>query len=220
MMPAHAPTEHQENWWGTQKCRRCNMLGVDPREGVLATQVLCPDCDGSGWTVWAALATEPWTEIVPNLWIGGHDYNVGYTGTQVLQEAYPNDTFDLVVSMYHRLGHEPASGVEHHEFIFTDGQLSDEILGQATQAGRIVADGIREGRKVLVRCQAGLNRSSLVAGIALVILGFSGADAVQLIRARRSPWALCNEQYAQFLFSSGSNIHLAQVAPSAEETQR
>lgn len=195
-------TEHQEAWWGTQKCRRCNMAGLPTRNPDLTSLVLCPDCDGSGWTVWAALATEPWTEIIPNLFIGCHDYNVVYHGTQDLREAYPRDTFDLVVSMYRRsIAFNPSFGVEYHEVLFNDSQLSDEYVARAAEASSMVASGIESGRKVLSRCQAGLNRASFVAGLAMIRLGFSGADAVQLIRARRSPWALCNEEYADFLMS-------------------
>lgn len=188
-------TEHQVNWWGTQPCRRCNCMALPAR----VISVICPDCDGSGWTVWAALATEPWTEIIPGLWIGGHDYNVSENGQTRRTDAYPMDTFDVVVSMFHRLGHEPTGDTDHYEALFPDGELGPQVLRQAALAASRVADALRMSKKVLVRCQAGLNRSSLVAGMALIDLGFSGEDAVQVIRARRSPWALCNEDYAAAL---------------------
>jgi len=161
--------------------------------------VICPDCDGSGWTKWAAYATEPWTEIIPNLFIGGHDYNVGYDGVQDVQPVYPGDNFDVVVSMYRRPGHESASNIEHHEITFPDGSLNLTVLQRAARAARIVSRRHREGARVLVRCQAGLNRASFVTGLALIDLGYTGTDAVQIIRARRSPWALCNDNYATFL---------------------
>lgn len=193
-------TEHQHNWWGTQKCRRCNPLGLEKRSALHLA--VCPDCDGSGWTEWAALATEPWSEIIPNLWIGGHDYNDASNGRSVTADAYPKDTFNVVVSMYHRGGDFlPSEGTEHHEVLFSDSRLSPKVLERASRIGQIVAERVREGRHVLVRCQAGLNRSSLVAGLAMIELGFKGEDAVQLIRARRSPWALCNDSYADHLIN-------------------
>ncbi len=213
-------TEHQEAWWGTQKCRRCNMAGLPPREGDLTSRVLCPDCDGSGWTVWAALATEPWTEIIPNLFTGGHDYNVGYNGIQEVRSAYPRDNFDLVVSMYRRsIEFHPTSG-EYVEPLFSDSGLTDEVIQQALDASSIVADGIQSGLRVLSRCQAGLNRASLVAGLAMVRLGFSGADAVQLIRARRSPWALCNEEYADFLSSGDAERCVRSAQRVGDKSER
>lgn len=198
LMPDTPPglTEHQSTWWGTQKCRRCNPGGLPERPAHLA--VLCPDCDGSGYTKWAALATEPWSEIIPRLWIGGHDYNVGYDGFQDIRPAYPGAAFDVVVSMYHRPGHEPAPQVDHFEYLFPDSELNPSVLQTAVEAACTVASRHRKGDSVLVRCQAGLNRSSLVAGLAMIDLGYSGEDAVQLIRARRSP-SLCNDDYAELL---------------------
>lgn len=193
-------TEHQKNWWGIQKCRRCNPSGLEHHR---PQPVLCPDCDGSGWTEWAALATEPWSEIIQGLWVGGHDYVDG-VHHQVKLAAYPGDRFDVIVSMYHRLGHEPTGDTALYEILFKDAGINSEILLRAAKAALIVADASREGKEVLSRCQAGLNRSSLVAGMALIDLGFTGPDAVQLIRARRSPWALCNEAYAAFLEQPGA----------------
>jgi protein-tyrosine phosphatase len=107
--------------------------------------------------------------------------------------------FDVVVSAYHRDGFEPSEGVEYHRVLFEDAELTPESKALAGQAARLVLDRLLEGKSVLVRCQAGLNRSSLIAGLAMVGLGFEGSDAVQLIRSRRSPWALCNEEYADFI---------------------
>lgn len=199
-MVSHAPTEHQHNWWGVQNCRRCNPASLRADRPV---QIYCEDCDGSGWTEWAALATEPWTQILVgqdggSLWIGGHDYVIGNARDRITK-AYPRDHFDVVVSMFHRLGHEPSGKTVHHEFIFNDSSLNPEILLRAGKAALIVADAVVEGKDVLSRCQAGLNRSSLVAGMAMIELGFAGNDVVQLIRARRSPWALCNNDYADLL---------------------
>lgn len=51
----------------------------------------------------------------------------------------------------------------------------------------------------LVHCQAGLNRSSLIAGAALVIDGYSPEAAVHLLRQKRSPACLCNKTFERFL---------------------
>ena len=51
----------------------------------------------------------------------------------------------------------------------------------------------------LVHCQAGLNRSGLVAARALMLLdGRSAAQAINDVR-RRSPVCLCNETFTNWL---------------------
>ena len=192
--------DHQKNWWGIQQCRRCNPSAVVSRPTLFLPS--CTDCDGSGWTEWAALATSPWTEIIPNLWVGGHDYNAAEgTHPQWVASISPRTLFDVVISLYSRHGSAPGAGTSHHEFIFDDAELTPDVIHTVRSAADIASKAVTGGKKTLVRCQAGLNRSSLVASMALMSLGFSGTDAVQLIRAKRSPWALCNEHYEKFLES-------------------
>ncbi|MEV7044671.1 hypothetical protein [Amycolatopsis sp. NPDC051061] len=52
-----------------------------------------------------------------------------------------------------------------------------------------------------MRCHAGLNRSGLVVAQALVELGLTVPAAIALVRQRRSPWALHNELFVQYLES-------------------
>jgi hypothetical protein len=51
----------------------------------------------------------------------------------------------------------------------------------------------------LVHCQAGLNRSGLITGMALKLAGMSAGNAIDLLRKQRSPAVLCNKAFAQFL---------------------
>ncbi|CAM5329206.1 hypothetical protein SALBM311S_07625 [Streptomyces alboniger] len=64
---------------------------------------------------------------------------------------------------------------------------------------RAACEALDEGRKVLVRCYHGYNRSGLVVAHALIRQGRSADDAIRLIRARRSPWALHNELFVEYL---------------------
>jgi len=60
---------------------------------------------------------------------------------------------------------------------------------------------IQLGHKVLVHCHMGKSRSGLLnALVAMKILGISGSDAVDLIRARR-PGALGNAVFTAYLVS-------------------
>ncbi len=62
-----------------------------------------------------------------------------------------------------------------------------------------VADEVEVGRRVVVNCAAGLNRSGLVVGRALIHLGYAPRQAVRLIRAARGPHALSNRTFEEFL---------------------
>jgi protein-tyrosine phosphatase len=72
-------------------------------------------------------------------------------------------------------------------------------LERASRASKIVAAFVKSGRKVLVTCFAGLNRSGLVTGLAVYRLtGQNGRDVVELVRARR-PGALRNPRFVEVL---------------------
>lgn len=81
-----------------------------------------------------------------------------------------------------------------------DATLTDGELATAMDGARSTARALREGRRVLVTCQAGLNRSALVAGLALrMITKLDGMDVIELMRTRRAPAALHNAAFAQYL---------------------
>lgn len=213
-------TEHQEAWWGTQPCQECNPLGLPERaEGLPLPRCPNPQCKGTGWTIWASLATTPWSEIVPGIWVGGHDFTYyGEGGLVAGVSAYPGDLFNLVLSAYSRPGQEPSDGVEHIEVYFEDSHLTEASLALAEQAAQLVVASYSPDGRILIRCQAGLNRSSLIAGLALVSMGYEGADVVQLIRTRRSPWALCNTEYANHL--SGLSAGATMLPANSEAKER
>lgn len=83
-------------------------------------------------------------------------------------------------------------------FPFDDATLPDLVKLHAL--GRLAADLIREQRAVLIHCAMGLNRSPLIAGVALTYLGWSGVDACRLLQSRRSG-SLYNTTYADYLCS-------------------
>jgi hypothetical protein len=62
-----------------------------------------------------------------------------------------------------------------------------------------VASMVRAGDRVVVNCAAGLNRSGLVVGRALIAVGHQPAEAIELIRAARGPRALFNRTFERFL---------------------
>lgn len=137
---------------------------------------------------------DPWNEIRPGLWMGGH-VRAGEEPVVVGRE------FDLVLSLYRREDHGPPPGVEHHFAEMPDGPLTEAQIAEVERFAVLAAEAVRAGRSTLVRCHAGLNRSGLVVAQTLVELGLGVAEAIELIRRRRSPWALHNQLFVQYLES-------------------
>ncbi|MFF4798682.1 dual specificity protein phosphatase family protein [Streptomyces sp. NPDC001351] len=138
----------------------------------------------------------PWSEIVPGLWMGGHEFR-GRTGQ--LEFAVVRDEFDLVQTLLRLPGHGPDPGVEHHVWAIPDGPLDGTQLAGVMRLAQAAGEALDEGRKVLVRCYHGYNRSGLVVAHALVRRGHATEEAIRLIRSRRSPWALHNELFVDYL---------------------
>jgi len=137
-----------------------------------------------------------WNEVVPGLWMGGH-YWTDARGE--LQPAVAGGEFDLVVSLFTRSGHGPAPGVEHLVAEIPDGPLTSAQIEAVQRLARTVAGAVRDGRRTLVRCHSGDNRSGLVVAQALVDRGHEVTAAVALVRERRSPWALNNGTFVEYL---------------------
>ncbi|MFD8702647.1 protein phosphatase [Kitasatospora sp. NPDC059648] len=140
--------------------------------------------------------SEPWNEIVPGLWMGGHHHTP--PGGE-LEPVVVGRQFDLVVSLFTLPGHGPAPGVEHVVREVPDRPLSPDQLLAVQEAARLTAAAVRRGRRTLVRCHSGYNRSGLVVAQALVGLGHDTDGAVRLVRERRSPWALNNPVFVDYL---------------------
>jgi protein-tyrosine phosphatase len=107
--------------------------------------------------------------------------------------------FDLVISLFTRPGHGPADGVRHVVADMPDDPLSAEQIDRVRELASTAAEASRAGRTTLVRCQYGYNRSGLVVAQALIDLGMDAPAAIALIRRRRSPWALHNLIFEQYL---------------------
>lgn len=141
-------------------------------------------------------AEQPWNEIVPGLWMGGHHY-ADASGERV--PAIVTDQFDVVVSLHRRDGHGPPGHVEHHYADLPDGPLTADQLEAVCRLAETAVDAVRHGRRVLVRCHSGYNRSGLVVAQGLVGMGYSAEDAVFVVRYRRSKWALNNHLFVDYL---------------------
>jgi len=78
-----------------------------------------------------------------------------------------------------------------------DAELTPREWTLAKRAALQVARALRDGKKVLVTCQQGRNRSGLVTAMALHMLtGKSGVSIVKHIQARRAD-ALTNDSFTR-----------------------
>lgn len=145
-------------------------------------------------------AKDPWNEIVPGLFQGGQVTADHWTdGSWVAVGS----EFGAVFSFYWGgpqdkvFGPDPA--IDHFYYQIPDGVLARTELEDVRIYARNVAALVRCGLKILVRCQAGYNRSGLVVAFALMELGYSAQEAIDLIREKRSQYALHRPVFLQYI---------------------
>lgn len=108
------------------------------------------------------------------------------------------DSFDFVLSLYPWEKYRLTGDTTRKEVKMYDSL--EQAFDQVDELAQEVADLLAEGRTVLVHCQAGLNRSGLLAARALMFMGHTGKEAIELLR-RRSPLVLCNEAFEEWILS-------------------
>lgn len=139
-----------------------------------------------------------YSEILPNLFISGTlDEDVVQRGKSIYSLAQPAP-FDSVVCLY---GHANPIGyyVREQRFGIADAELDEESKPEIRQLADWLHAEWKSGKRVAGKCQAGWNRSSLVVALVLLKEGYSAHDAINLIREKRSPNALCNQHFVSFI---------------------
>lgn len=169
----------------------------------------CIVCGGRG-----VIDSIPWAdrmrdEVVPHLWVGGHVCQPVGAPPDGFCYIRPEDGFDLVVSLFQHHCHpsecvpheslDPPRGVLHLRHAMEDSDLDPEHHSMLDTLAEQVARHVQRDEKVLVRCFAGLNRSSLVTALAMTKMGWSPWEAIARIRETRSPYALCNSDFVDYL---------------------
>lgn len=100
----------------------------------------------------------------------------------------PGERYPDVVIVRARLDDDPRRPLRPNEIAIAD------------SASKLVAAALKREERVLVTCAMGLNRSALVAALAMQkAYGTSAADAIAAVRAARGPQAFCNPQFVSFL---------------------
>jgi hypothetical protein len=132
------------------------------------------------------------SEIIPDLWTGGS-----------VAEWYKPMTpyFQHILNLYPWMPYQVPYETNYMELRMLDGHHIDE--GFITKALEFVADAFDNGvGPVLIHCQAGINRSNLVAASAMVrLFGFSSEEAISIIRTKRCATALCNPTFEAYVRS-------------------
>lgn len=113
--------------------------------------------------------------------------------------AITDKMFDTVISPY--AWSRPASwGVKKLRYGFYNGDMKDIDFETIEHLVDVAYDDWKnKGKKVLARCQAGYNKSSFILCQILMRDGYSAKDAIALMRAKRSPWVLCNAEFEDYL---------------------
>ena len=142
-----------------------------------------------------------WSEILPGLWQGGTSERddrteLAYEATEIADVT--KDHFDFVATLY--AWAKPAEWfVREYRYGVYDGDGTDIDYDEIHALAGMVHAEWKRGNRVLVRCQAGWNRSGLVMALVLMRDGYRADDAIALIRERRSEWALCNTDFEKYL---------------------
>lgn len=87
-----------------------------------------------------------------------------------------------------------------------DVEMYDDVeqgFEQVEELSDMVVEWVNDGNMVLVHCQAGLNRSSLVAAVAYMKLNplISGTEVIRRLRENRCNQVLCNTAFENYVMS-------------------
>lgn len=145
------------------------------------------------------------SEIGPNLFQGGTEDNDVIHLAKTNNRPRTDLPFDSIVTMY--AWARPADWyVQEFRYGVPDAAITDINLNRLRQAVDFAHAQWKNGDRVLIRCQAGLNRSGLVMALLLIKEGYEPEQAIDLIRNYRGEDALCNAYFVQWLITSGSNF--------------
>lgn len=145
----------------------------------------------SGYAIHGGYFDVPlFTQMEGDLWTGG---------TPAMKPSLAK-FFDKVLCLY---PWEPYTVAETTEKI--DVELYDDItqtFEQIDELADLVNKWLDEGNRVLVHCQAGLNRSSLVAAVAIMKrTGKPGYQVLSEMRKKRCSEVLCNGAFQQYVLN-------------------
>ena len=129
------------------------------------------------------------SHIEGNLYVGG-----------CINQVQLDEDFAHVVSLYKWERYKIGPDTKRVEVTMYDSSARPDP-DQIDWIADYVVEALEDG-KTLVHCQAGLNRSNLIAAAALIKMGRTPQEAIDLLREKRSPLVLCNETFEKFLIEN------------------
>ncbi len=154
--------------------------------------------------------TSLYSEIAPNLFMGGTADEDVIHQPVAYNKARTDLPFDSIITMY--AWANPADWkVQEFRYGIYDSDISQIDLDRLKQAVEFGYNRWLSGDRVLVRCQAGLNRSGLVTALIMMSTGLDAETAIEQIRKNRAEIALFNTHYVEWLLTKGAQF----LAPSS-----
>ena len=152
------------------------------------------------WVSTDQLPKELYSEILPNLFMGGtHDEDVIFNQSKDELKVTDKD-FNSVITMYSWA--QPTDwGVQEMRYGIPDSEIHHANLTKLFEVALWGFKRWQQGDKLLVRCQAGLNRSGLITTLILMMIGYSAENSINLLRVKRSPVALFNKNYVSWILT-------------------
>ena len=150
-----------------------------------------------------------WDEILPGLWQGGtHDEDDIRSYLYKQDDARVTlDNFDFVATLYSWA--KPADWfVREYRYGIYDSTIEQIDLDKLWDLVDLTHKEWKAGSRVLVRCQAGWNRSGLVMALVLIKEGYKAQEAIDLIQRKRSGRPLCNLRFVKWLQSLDETFDL------------
>lgn len=133
------------------------------------------------------------SEILPNLFVGskpspGRHEGIDTIILAAMEYQPPADLFPGTEVIHVPLDDAP------------DRPMREDEITAATKAAGRVARRLRAGRRVLATCQMGLNRSALVAALAMhEVYGMNADEIIARLRRARGAWSLSNPNFERLL---------------------
>lgn len=140
-----------------------------------------------------------WSEILPGLWQGGTPPE-----DRVNRGNLKRITRVQFQSVFTMAAHANPVGNRVREFRFAilDADMQDFDPTEDLFPFVVLAHNEwKSGRKTLIRCISGRNRSGLLLALVLIREGYSPEDAISMVRRKRSNDSLSNEVFTEWLRS-------------------